>query len=79
MKESQKFVGKTFNHPHYGVVIVDSIDGRVRVNITCIDKGRGWDEIKQRYTGYKNSVGWMRGENKQYLDKDTVHINTLTN
>lgn len=77
MKASQKYLNKTFTHPELGTIIVDSINSRVRVNITCIDRGKGWNEREQRYTGYKNSVGWMRGENRQYLAKDTVHINTL--
>lgn len=75
--KTKKYIGKTFVHLQLGLVIVDSVFSRVRVNITCIDRGRGWDERKQRYVGYRNSIGWMRGENKQYLDKDTVHINTL--
>ena len=79
MKESDKFVGKTFKHPSLGLVIVDSSQSRVKVNVTCIDRGRGWDDVKQKYVGYKNSMGWMRGQNQQYLHKDIVHINSLEN
>jgi len=75
--KTKKYVGKTFTHPDLGLIIVDSIASRVKVNITCIDRGKGWNEIKQRHTGCKNSVGWMRGENKQYLHTDIVHINSL--
>lgn len=79
MKESEKYVGKVLKHPDLGNVTVDSTHegSRVLVDVSVIDRGKGWNEIKQTYTGHKNSVGWMRGENRQFGHKDVVHINTL--
>lgn len=82
------YIGKEFTHPALGKVIVDSrVEGsRTLVNVTCIDKGAGWNEKKQAYTGVtthgkdhkgQKTTSWVRGENKQYLDKDQVHIKTL--
>lgn len=82
------YVGKTFHHIELGNVIVDSrVEGsRTLVNVTSLDKGKGWNEKKQAYTGVtthgkdhkgRKTTSWVRGENRQYLDKDQVHIKTL--
>lgn len=89
MKANQKLVGKVFSHPVLRKVIVDNVHGksRVLVDVTVIDRGDGWDEIKQQYTGirttYVNKRGevcshWRRGENHSYGEKDTVHMNSLS-
>lgn len=89
MKQNEAYVGKEYNHPHYGRVFVDSVaeNSRTKVNITCIDRGKGWSEKHQDHKGVKSSgvdhkgiktSQWVRGENKQYLDKDVVHINELS-
>jgi len=79
MNTPNELIGKTFTHPQLNLVIVDGVvtGSRTKVNITVLDKGKGWNEKTQSYKGYKNSVGWMRGENRQYLFKDTVHIKDL--
>lgn len=42
------YIGKTFQHPELGNVIVDSrVEGlRTLVNVTCIDKGKGWNTLR---------------------------------
>ena len=75
--KTKNYVGKTFAHSDLGLVIVDNTVSRVKVEVTCIDRGKGWNEFKERYVGYTNKIGWMRGENRQYLHKDVVHINSL--
>lgn len=79
MKQSQKFVGKVLNHSDLGKVTVDSIhkDSRVLVDVTVIERGKGWDEVSQTYKGVRISTGWYRGENKSFGSKDTVHIKDL--
>ena len=87
MKESEKFIGKVAKHTILGKVTVDSaVDkSRVNVNVTCIDRGIGYDEISGTYKGVKKSgisggvrvSRWSRGENKQFGHKDVVHIKTL--
>lgn len=83
------YVGKEFTHPELGKVIVDSrVEGsRTLVNVTCIDKGAGWNEKKQAYTGVtthgkdhkgQKTTSWSRKENKHYGNTDVVHIKTLT-
>ena len=85
---TDKYVGKVFSHPQHGKVTVDSkvANSRTLVEVTVIDRGAGWNEIKQRYVGVKTSgvdhngkrfVNWHRGENKQFGFKDVVHYNTL--
>lgn len=79
MKESDKLVGKVKNHTTLGKVTVDSIhnDSRVMVNITVIDRGRGYDEISGSYKGVRIRTGWYRGENRQFGHKDVIHIKEL--
>lgn len=82
------YVGNTYTHPELGKVIVDSKveNSRTKLNVTCIDRGEGWNEIKEIYVGVKThgidhegkkTSTWKRGENKQYGFKDEVHYNTL--
>jgi hypothetical protein len=79
MKESEKYVGKVYVHKTLGKVTVDNIheSSRVLVDVTSVDRGEGWDEIRQTYKGVKRTNGWFRGENKQFGHKDVVHINEL--
>lgn len=79
MKENEKFVGKTKIHPQLGRVIVDKPHGKTRtmVEVTVIDRGKGYDEIQDKYVGVRTKGGWYRGENKQYGHKDVVHIKNL--
>lgn len=82
MKPSD-FVGKVCIHDQLGRVTVDSVveKSRTMVNVTVIQRGKGWDEIKQKHTGYnpKGLSGgvWARGENREFGNKDFVHIKTL--
>ena len=87
MKESEKLIGKVKNHNILGKVTVDSaVDkSRVMVNVTVIDRGKGYDEISGTYKGVKRSgvsggvrvCGWERGENRQFGHKDVAHIKDL--
>jgi len=61
-------------------------NSRTLVEVTCIDRGKGWNGITQNYKGVKShgvdhegkkTSGWERGENKQFGFKDIVHIKTL--
>lgn len=80
MKQSEKYVGKEMLHPDLGKVKVLSIvkHSRVKVNVQVIDKGRGFNEVKDRYTGVRIKTGWYRGENREYGHEDEVHIKDLT-
>lgn len=85
---TDNYIGKVLNHPQLGKVTVDSkvANSRTMVEVTVIDRGEGWNELKQRYTGVtkhgvdfkgRKTTSWQRGENKQFGHKDIVHINTL--
>ena len=78
--ELKKHIGKTFLHQTMVQVFVDSVvqGSRTQLNVTVTDKGKGWDEQSQSYKGHTNSVGWMRGENKDFGNKDICHKNELT-
>ena len=49
-------------------------------SVEQIDKGRGWNEEKQIYTGWKtkNGQNWSRGENKEFGKVQDVHKRELT-
>lgn len=79
MKENEKFIGKIKRHPTFGKVSVDRVHGKTRtkVEITCLERGEGWNEIKEKYVGVKTKSGWRRGQNREYGTKHIVHINEL--
>lgn len=79
MGKAKNLIGKTFEHPQLKTVIVEGAPegSRTKVNVTVLFKGKGYNSKLNRYTGYKNSVGWMRGENREYLSKHTVNIKDL--
>ena len=74
------YLNKQFMQDDLGLVEVISIapKSRTMVAVKVLDRGKGWNEAKQRYTGVRISTGWYRGENREYENVDTVHINTLT-
>ena len=75
------YIGKTYNHPTMVKVYVNGVvtGSRTMLEVTITDRGKGWDWRTQSYKGWKNRVGWMRGENRQYGFKDTCHKNELIN
>lgn len=79
MKQSEKLIGKTCTHPNLKLVTVDGVheNSRVLVDVTVIDRGKGYNDIKQRYTGIRISTGWYRGENRDFGNKDFVHHHSL--
>ena len=72
MSKARQLHGHKKTHPHYGKVkVIGVVPGsRTMVKIKCVYRGPGWNPEKKTYTGYKNTVGWMRGENYLF---DTVH------
>ena len=80
MSPARQLVGKVRTHSQLGKVTVNKVHegSRVFVDVTVIDRGKGWNKERQAYTGHTNSVGWMRGENREFGNKDTVHIKTLS-
>lgn len=72
-------IGKKFTHDDLGnVEVVGVVDNsRTKVLVSILDKGKGYNEKTGTYKGYKNSVGWMRGENREYGNVDEVHFKTL--
>tara|TARA_R110000851_G_scaffold330328_2_gene503049 strand:- start:434 stop:697 length:264 start_codon:yes stop_codon:yes gene_type:complete len=78
---AKESVGKTFAHHNLGTVKVFRVEenSRTKVEVAILDRGKGYDPIKRRYKGYNNSVGWMRGENREFGKMDVVHIKTLKN
>lgn len=73
-------IGGTYNHRYLGkVVVLSKVEkSRTKYNVECVDRGPGWDEKTKSYKGVKNSVGWYRGENRQFGHQDIVHKNELT-
>lgn len=79
MKESEKFVGKIKIHDTLGKVSVDSVhnNSRVLVNITIMDRGKGYNEISGTYKGVRTKTGWYRCQNREFGNKDVTHIKHL--
>jgi len=73
------YIGKRFIHDDLGKVEVVSVvdKSRTKVMALVLDRGKGWYKRTETYTGHKNSVGWMRGENREYGNVDEVHIKNL--
>ena len=76
--------GKEVTHDHLGKCLVTNVPkgSKTKVEVVCIDRGKGWDEIKEEYIGFtrwfKDHTIWQRGQNYQYGHKDVVHVNSLT-
>lgn len=79
MKKSEKYIGKIYKHVSLGQVSVDSVHegSRVFVNVTILNRGRGFDQSKNRYVGIRTRTGWYRGQNKEFGQKDVAHIKDL--
>lgn len=83
------FVGKEATSKDYGRVFVDSAPkgSKAMVNITVIQRGRGWHDTVEQYKRYKklthwNSDGsrtlrWGYTHRDEFGVKDQVHIKTL--
>lgn len=83
-------------HPQFGKVEVTGVkkDSRTIVEITVVQRAKGWDENTQTYKPVKTFVPnrdingkeigktfrqWTYNDsNSGYGDTDTVHINTLS-
>ena len=84
------FVGKEAIHKDYGRVFVDSAPkgSKAMVNITVIQRGKGWDEVTETYKRFKNptrinedgtrTLSWGFTQRDEYGIKDTTHINKLS-
>lgn len=87
---AKDYVGKEADHPYYGKVVVTGRPKRSKamVEIRCIQRGPGWDDINQKYKKYfvgsylqkdgSRSLRWGFTNTDQYGTEDTVHIESLT-
>ncbi len=83
------FVGKEAIHKDYGRVFVDSAPkgSKAKVNITVIQRGKGWNDITQEYERYQlptiwngdgtRNLRWKYTNKDEYGVKDQVHIKEL--
>lgn len=84
------FVGDYAMHKTYGKVFVDSAPPRSKamVNITVVQRGKGWNEATERYEKYKigaflqedgsRSLQWGYTHRDEYGIKDITHIKSLS-
>lgn len=90
MSKVKDFIGKEAIHDDLGRVFVDGAPkgSKAMVDITCIQRGPGWDDATQEYKRYKLTTGydpktgdrslrWKVTNNDEYGFKDRVHIKTL--
>ena len=83
------FIGSEAIHDSYGLVFVDSAPPRSKtmVNITVLQRGKGWNEATEKYRKYRMTTIWNPDGSRtlrwgftnrdEYGIKDQVHINTL--
>ena len=83
------YVGKEAKSKDYGRVFVDSAPPRSKaiVNITVLQRSKGWNDATETYERYKmtatwhpdgqRTLRWGISRRDEYGVKDTVHINTL--
>ena len=75
----KNLIGKKAIHPQLGKVVVTAVAEKSSTKVVgCIDRGPGWNQDKQKYTGVRLFQGWIRGENKQYGHEDLVKANELS-
>tara|TARA_R110000772_G_scaffold50518_2_gene116101 strand:+ start:3195 stop:3473 length:279 start_codon:yes stop_codon:yes gene_type:complete len=84
------FIGQYAIHYHYGKVIVNDAPKRSKamVNITVLQRGKGWNGVTDMYEIYKlptvlyadgsRSIRRRLTHTDEYGIKDTVHIKSLT-
>lgn len=76
-------INTVMKHDKLGNVLILSKkpNSRTIYNVEQIDRGAGWDDEKQIYTGhsakFKTGVKWARGENKEFGKLQDVHIKEL--
>ena len=74
-------INTIMQHSKLGNVLILSKKPKSRTiySVEQIDRGRGWNEEKQTFTGWKtkNGQNWSRGENKEFGKIQDVHIKEL--
>lgn len=80
MSKADNYVGKQFNCKGVGLieVIEKVLKSITKVVVKEIDRGQGYDETKEKYTGVKIRKGWFRGQNFDFGKTHEVHINDLS-
>lgn len=53
-------------------------DSRTVYEIEDIERGKGWDEEKEKYLGVKIKSGWYLGKNNCFGERYTAHQKRLT-
>jgi hypothetical protein len=86
---AKDFIGEEAIHKNYGLVFVDNArqNSRTLVNITVLQRGKGWNKTLERYERYKvgvylqkdgsRSIRWAFTNRDEHGIKDVVHIDSL--
>lgn len=53
---------------------VFEIIGRTKLRVRDIDRGPGWDEYLQKYSGVRTPHNWTLGKNHGFGKEFTVHV-----
>lgn len=79
MNKADKIIGMNLTHKKLGEVLVVSKKQKsiTMLNVRQIDRGPGWNEEEQRYTGVKRPGGWSRGQNYDFNKTEESHIKQL--
>lgn len=52
-------------------------NSRTVATVRYTNRGKGWNESSQGFTGIRVGKGWFRGTNMQFNEMHEVHINNL--
>ena len=81
LRDRKKLIGKEFLHEDHGKVrvtgLVDKSHTKIEAEVTF--KGKGFNEKTQSFKGWRNRIGWMRGENREFGMNDIIRIDSLGN
>lgn len=79
LRDRKKLIGKEFLHQDHGRVKVTGLvpKSHTKIEVEVTFKGKGWSEKHQAFKGYKNRIGWMRGQNREFGMDDVIRIDSL--
>lgn len=82
MKTNSKYLGKTviarFGVNRVAVKVIEPVkNSRTIFLVEEVDRGIGWNKLKNRYTGISKFGSWNRGQNYEFGTHKEIHINQI--
>lgn len=82
MKTNSKYLGKTiiarFGVNRAAVKVIEPVNNsRTMLLVEEVDRGLGWNKLKNKYTGVVKPNGWIRGQNYEFGKRKEIYINQI--